>query len=257
MKIALAFSGGGVRATVFHLGVLARLARQDLLGNVKIVSSVSGGSLAAGLVFASAGYRWPDSSEYLHDVVPRVLSLLTTRNLQWSFALQSFLLPWRLASGRASVLGDAIERQWGIQGSLADLPETPQWIINATCYQTGKNWRFQRDLMGDYQTKYITQPDFRLSHALAASAAVPGLIGPLMLRAKRYQWREYRDDEWQSIAPKYKRRSLQTCLLQGRMNGRFQKTSRSTTCKSRSVAAGARAAGHPSETGCRDPKSAN
>lgn len=208
MKIALAFSGGGVRATVFHLGVLARLARQDLLGNVKIVSSVSGGSLAAGLVFASAGYRWPDSSEYLHEVVPRVLSLLTTRNLQWSFALQSLLLPWRLATGRASVLGDAIERQWGIHGSLADLPQTPHWIINATCYQTGKNWRFQRDLMGDYQSKYIVDPDFRLSYALAASAAVPGLIGPLMIRSKRYQWSEYRDDQWQSIEPKYKRLHL-------------------------------------------------
>ncbi|QDS94446.1 Patatin-like phospholipase [Roseimaritima multifibrata] len=208
MKIALAFSGGGVRATVFHLGVLARLARQDLLGNVKIVSSVSGGSLAAGLVFASAGYRWPDSSEYLHDVVPRVLSLLTTKNLQWSYALKSLLLPWRLASGRAALLGDAIESQWGIRGSLADLPESPEWIINATCYQTGKNWRFQRHLMGDYQTKYITDPDFSLSHALAASAAVPGLIGPLVIRSRRYRWSEYRDDRWRSIEPKYRRLHL-------------------------------------------------
>ncbi|TWU19755.1 patatin-like phospholipase family protein [Allorhodopirellula heiligendammensis] len=208
MKIALAFSGGGVRATVFHLGVLARLARQDLLGNVKIVSSVSGGSLAAGLVFASSGYQWPGSAEYLHEVVPRVLSLLTTRNLQRSFALQSLLLPWRLVAGRAAVLGDAIERQWGIEGALADLPESPHWIINATCYQTGKNWRFQRDLMGDYQTKYITQPDFRLSHALAASAAVPGLIGPLVVRSQRYRWSEYRADQWQPIAPRYKRLHL-------------------------------------------------
>ncbi len=208
MKIALAFSGGGVRATVFHLGVLARLARQDLMGNVKIVSSVSGGSLAAGLVFASAGFRWPGSAEYLHDVVPRILSVLTTRNLQWSFALQSLLLPWRLVSGRAAVLGDALERQWGISGNLADLPISPRWIINATCYQTGKNWRFQRDLMGDYQTKYINQPDFRLSHALAASAAVPGLIGPLIVRSRRHKWSEFRDGDWQHISPAYKRLHL-------------------------------------------------
>lgn len=204
MKIALAFSGGGVRATVFHLGVLARLARQDLMGDVKIVSSVSGGSLAAGLVFAATGYRWPTSEQYLHDVVPQCLSILTSRDVQRTYVLKSLLRPWRLVSGRASVLGDALESDWGIMGALADLPDTPQWIINATCYQTGKNWRFQRDLMGDYQTKYITDPDFRLSQALAASAAVPGLIGPLRIRSRRYQWSEYRGDDWQPISPKYK-----------------------------------------------------
>ncbi|MFK8114145.1 MAG: patatin-like phospholipase family protein [Rubripirellula sp.] len=204
MKIALAFSGGGVRATVFHLGVLARLARQDLMGSVKIVSSVSGGSLAAGLVFASSGFRWPGSEEYLHEVVPRCLSVLTTRNVQRTYMLKSLMFPWRLVSGRASVLGDALESRWGISGSLADLPIAPRWIINATCYQTGKNWRFQRDLMGDYQTKYITDPDFRLSHALAASAAVPGLIGPLRIRSKQHQWSEFRGDDWQPIEPKYK-----------------------------------------------------
>ncbi len=204
MRIALAFSGGGVRATVFHLGVLARLARQDLLGNVKIVSSVSGGSLAAGLVFASADFRWPSSEEYLHQVVPRCLRILTTRNVQRTYVLKSLLRPWRLASGRASVLGDAMERDWGITQSLADLPIAPQWIINATCYQTGKNWRFQREVMGDYQTKYVTDPEFRLSHALAASAAVPGLIGPLLLRSQNHLWSEFRDGDWHRIAPKYR-----------------------------------------------------
>ncbi|MEM9643427.1 MAG: patatin-like phospholipase family protein [Planctomycetota bacterium] len=208
MKISLAFSGGGVRATVFHLGVLARLARQDLLGNVKIISSVSGGSLAVGLVFASAGYRWPSSSQYLDEVVPECLSMLTRCNLQQTYVLKSLLKPWRLLSGRASVLGDAMERDWGITQQLNDLPISPRWIINATCYQTGKNWRFERERMGDYQTKYVYHPDFRLSHALAASAAVPGLIGPLRLRSNRHQWGEYRDGEWSSIIPKYSRLHL-------------------------------------------------
>lgn len=208
MKIALAFSGGGVRATVFHLGVLARLARENLMGNVKTISSVSGGSLAVGLVFASTGNRWPGSAEYLHDVVPKIHTLLTKRNLQLTFVIKSIMFPWRLMSGRASVLGDELERQWRIGGTLADLPISPRWIINATCYQTGKNWRFQRDVMGDYQTKYVTNPDFRLSNALAASAAVPGLIGPLIVRSRRHQWYEYSDDQWKEISPEYKRLHL-------------------------------------------------
>ena len=77
-------------------------------------------------------------------------------------------------------------------------------MINATCSQTGKNWRFHRDAMGDYQAKYVRDPDFRLSHALAASAAVPGLIGPLRIRSRQFQWSEHRGETWQEISPKYK-----------------------------------------------------
>ncbi|WP_168565524.1 patatin-like phospholipase family protein [Crateriforma spongiae] len=208
MKIALAFSGGGVRATVFHLGVLARLARQDLLGNVSTLSSVSGGSLAAGLVLSRSGYRWPSSEEYLRHVVPEIHQLLTTQDVQRSFVFKSLTFPWRLARGRASVLGDTLRRHWGIDGKLADLPESPRIIINATCYQTGKNWRFQRDVMGDYQTKYVRNPDFRLSHALAASAAVPGLIGSLVVKTRDHRWAEHQQDRWQVVEPGYKRLNL-------------------------------------------------
>lgn len=207
-NIGLAFSGGGVRATVFHLGVLARLARQDLFQNVRVISSVSGGSLAVGLVFAAAGNRWPQSDQYLHAVVPKCLHTLTTKNVQRQYVINSLLRPWQLISGRASVLGDTLSSQWGIHGHLSDLPESPRWFINATCYQTGKNWRFQRDLMGDYQTKYVVNPSFRLAHALATSAAVPGLIGPKVIRAHDHQWSEHGKEGWKSISPKYKQLHL-------------------------------------------------
>jgi predicted acylesterase/phospholipase RssA len=44
-KVGLALSGGGFRASFFHLGVLARLAELDLLRNVEVLSTVSGGSV--------------------------------------------------------------------------------------------------------------------------------------------------------------------------------------------------------------------
>ena len=203
MRIGLAFSGGGVRATVFHLGVLARLARRDLLRHVDTVSSVSGGSLAVGLVLASSGGRWPGSAEYLSEVVPECLHRLTARDVQRSYVWKCLARPWRLTMGRASVLGDVLERCWGIHGSLADLPESPRWLINATCYQTGKNWRFERESMGDYRCKYVANPDFRISQALSASAAVPGLIGPLRLRTGRFQWGEPDGDQWRNVSPRY------------------------------------------------------
>jgi predicted acylesterase/phospholipase RssA len=44
-KLGLALSGGGFRASLFHIGVLARLAEQDLLRRVEVLSCVSGGSI--------------------------------------------------------------------------------------------------------------------------------------------------------------------------------------------------------------------
>ena len=44
-KVGLALSGGGFRASLFHLGVLARLAEIDVLRSVEVLSTVSGGSI--------------------------------------------------------------------------------------------------------------------------------------------------------------------------------------------------------------------
>jgi predicted acylesterase/phospholipase RssA len=44
-KIGLALSGGGFRASLFHIGVLAYLAEKDLLRHVEVLSCVSGGSI--------------------------------------------------------------------------------------------------------------------------------------------------------------------------------------------------------------------
>ena len=44
-KVGLALSGGGFRASFYHLGVLARLAEVDALRGVEVLSTVSGGSI--------------------------------------------------------------------------------------------------------------------------------------------------------------------------------------------------------------------
>jgi predicted acylesterase/phospholipase RssA len=44
-RIGLALSGGGFRASLFHIGVLARLAEVDLLRGIGFLSCVSGGSI--------------------------------------------------------------------------------------------------------------------------------------------------------------------------------------------------------------------
>ncbi|HKN83935.1 MAG TPA: tetratricopeptide repeat-containing protein [Pyrinomonadaceae bacterium] len=44
-KVGLALSGGGFRAALFHIGVLARLAELDVLRRVEVLSCVSGGAI--------------------------------------------------------------------------------------------------------------------------------------------------------------------------------------------------------------------
>ncbi len=44
-KVGLGLSGGGFRASLFHIGVLARLAELDALRHVEVISCVSGGSI--------------------------------------------------------------------------------------------------------------------------------------------------------------------------------------------------------------------
>jgi predicted acylesterase/phospholipase RssA/MinD-like ATPase involved in chromosome partitioning or flagellar assembly len=44
-KVGLGLSGGGFRAALFHIGVLARLAELDVLRRVEVLSCVSGGSI--------------------------------------------------------------------------------------------------------------------------------------------------------------------------------------------------------------------
>ncbi|NOT13399.1 MAG: patatin family protein [Methylococcaceae bacterium] len=50
-KLGLALSGGGFRAALFHIGVLARMAELDLLRHVQVLSTVSGGSIVGAMYY--------------------------------------------------------------------------------------------------------------------------------------------------------------------------------------------------------------
>ena len=80
-NLGLALSGGGVRAAVFHLGVLRYLAERGVMERVTHLSTVSGGSLIVAAVITTSGMKWPSSPRYLEGVYPALRQLLTTRDL--------------------------------------------------------------------------------------------------------------------------------------------------------------------------------
>ncbi len=139
MEIGLALSGGGIRAAVFHLGVLRRLADEGLLESVTEVSTVSGGSLAMAALMSKAGMQWPRSADYRDRLYSELRDLLTTSDL-FSFKAIGWAglirFNHHLLSQRARVLAELLVTRWGIDGAIRDLPVRPVWWINATCLET-------------------------------------------------------------------------------------------------------------------------
>jgi NTE family protein len=68
-------------------------------------------------------------------------------------------------------------------------------MINATCYETGRNWRFERFRMGDYRFGYSNNTNIPLSDAVASSAGFPGLIGSLALDTTSASWFKYSEGQ--------------------------------------------------------------
>jgi NTE family protein len=191
MKIGLALSGGGVRATVFHLGVLKRIADSPRWADITFLSTVSGGSLCLALVFEKAGRCWPAATQFSDHCLPEIRTLLTSCDLEGQYKKMLFTQPWLFLRGRASVIARLIRKHWGITSNVSQMPDSPRWEICATSYETGKNWRFSKRRMGDYLANYVIAPEFPLAEAAAASAAVPGVIGPLRIKTAGYRWHKY------------------------------------------------------------------
>lgn len=189
--IALALSGGGIRAMVFHLGVLQCLAEKQLLEQVSHVSTVSGGSLILGLIFQESGMKWPSSLEYLQDILPALKKKLCSHSLIGGMVRQLRYprnLPYLFS--RANLVAGALREEWGVSGQLKDLPVSPEWSINGTTAETGKRFRFKRNDLGDYMIGYASTNSFALAEALAVSAAFPGGIGPLVFNVKGFEWKK-------------------------------------------------------------------
>lgn len=210
LKIGIALSGGGVRAAVFHLGVLGRLAEDGLLEQITRISTVSGGTLVTGLIYSIAGNRWPTSDFYLNKCLVQTQHYLTETDIPCRAFFRGASHPIALIQRRANLISKSMQDCWGISGSLSDIPPEPRWILNATTYESGKNWRFiPQRRMGDYIVNYVEKPEIRLTDAMAASAAYPGLIGPLVLNTKKFSWFKFDERQKQiDTQPRFKKLRL-------------------------------------------------
>jgi NTE family protein len=187
--LALTFSGGGFRATLTALGVVRYLADTGLLSDVRFISSVSGGSIANGMLACNwAALREQGfSNESVNAlVIDPVVKSISTSSLKLELARNL----WKAVgtTTRTDLLINALDRRFFKQQTLADLDPQCRFIFNAASLTTGVRFAFERDVLGDYVTGFAStaRTGVGVSRAVAASAAVPGAFAPVRVRGIRF-----------------------------------------------------------------------
>lgn len=178
--MGLCLSGGGYRAMIFHTGVLWRLYETGLLLKLKRISSVSGGSITAGLL----ALKWKKLignlnrfDEEFNTEIVKPLRALASKTIDAPGIIFGVLLPGRVSDRITRAYEDYL---FG-DATLQDLPDSPRFVINATNVQSAALWRFSKPYMGDYRVGLIKNPTTRLSQAVCASSAFPPVLSPMEL----------------------------------------------------------------------------
>lgn len=204
LRIALALSGGGFRASLFHLGALRRLNDAGLLSRLTAISSVSGGSITNGLLATKWPSLTPDSDGRFTNFareVERPLLQFCGKNLRNHPLLFGRFNPlkWKdLATRDYSVTNLLAERyEADLLGHakmslLRDIKSGggPSFIFCATNMQTGVNWVFDDSRIGDYIAGYTFKPDMPLGIPVATSSAFPIAFPPLTVNLAGLPWRD-------------------------------------------------------------------
>jgi predicted acylesterase/phospholipase RssA len=196
-KIGLALSGGGFRATLYHLGLVRFLRDAGLLSQVTHITSVSGGSIIA----AHLALNWDlytGSAKEFEQAAAKLIAFtrLDARNrVVRRFPLGLLLRGPRRLLGlsnrqltRTGLLENQYQKHLYGDKSLFELPERPELHILSTNLSEGCLCSFNRDGLwmmkdkgGSSQIERIRVGLMTVAMAVTASSAFPGFFPPLEL----------------------------------------------------------------------------
>ncbi len=194
----LALSGGGYRATLFHLGALWRLNEFGYLAKLASVDSVSGGSILAaylGMKWSSLTFDGSGVASNFDKLIVSPVRKFCSISLDVPTLLRGILTPWKLRRP-----GNLLERAYRLKlygdATLQDLPSTPAFVIHSTDLIDAKPFSFSRSEAGRFLDVTIEDPQIRLSQCVAASSAFPPVFSPYKLVVSKAQGRilQYRRD---------------------------------------------------------------
>jgi predicted acylesterase/phospholipase RssA len=199
-KLGLALSGGGFRATLFHLGVVRFLRDAGALRDVTDIAAVSGGSiLAAHLVLNWDQYNGDD--QQFDQAAAQIVKFVQfdvrnhiVRRLPLLYGL-SFLAKRMPGHPQGLTANAILERYYArfLYGDrcLYELPEKPSLHILATNVSNGGLSVFNRDGLFIQQRAGAGAPEFErisgqmaaIARVVGASSAFPGFFPPVAIRA--------------------------------------------------------------------------
>jgi NTE family protein len=186
-KGALALSGGGFRATLFHIGSICRLNELGLLAQLERISSVSGGSITAGLLASKWSKLKRDANKFTDlgkEVVEPLREFCTRRVDEHAIAVGTLSPFATIGDKLAELYADALVGNLTMQ----DLPDKPQFVFNATNLQTGRLVRIQKVRLADYSIGEIHNPRVPLAKAMAASSAFSPILSPVTIDCALSDW---------------------------------------------------------------------
>jgi len=191
-KIAMSMSGGGYRASAFHLGALSYLNKlryedRPLLDNLKMISTVSGGSIT-GIVYAikkQQGYSFEKCYEFLLnqlkeiDLIREGIEKLNP-NANWQTPTKNKNLINAFAE-----LYDKYLTHGKTLASLQAGTGLDTFVFNSTDFKNAIDFRF-KDCRSGYSGNFPTQIDpdlageIKLSDIMASSSCFPGGFEPMI-----------------------------------------------------------------------------
>lgn len=191
----LSLSGGGFRAAFFHLGALHALAAQGRLRELKLLVTISGGSIAAGFFlqeWLAAVRHGPVGDQELAQCALRAQQVLFRKSrhnprlrvMASVRALSSGLVRNEFGFSQAMA---RINRRW--LAGLHRVTSTglwpaalPEWRIACSDYAQGNRCVVvlgDRGLPRQLDAGYLTMNDLPIARAIASSSAVPGVFEPI------------------------------------------------------------------------------
>ena len=173
---------------LFHLGALWRLNEFGYLKKLTRISSVSGGSITAGVL----GFKWAKLAFNANGVatnfeaeVVQPIRTLANKTIDEGSIIGGIFLPGSIADK----VTDAYRKHLFGSATLQDLPnDPPRFVINATNVQTGALFRFSKPYLADYRVGRVLNAKIELAVAVAASSAFPPILSPLKLELDASAW---------------------------------------------------------------------
>ncbi|KAK2785635.1 hypothetical protein FQN52_008322 [Onygenales sp. PD_12] len=166
-RTALCLSGGAT-FSYYHFGVVKALLNNDVLPD--IISGTSGGALIAALVAT----RTNDELKQL--LVPALAHKITACHDPF----QTWIKRWWRTGARFDAVDWAEKCSWFCKGSTTFLEAYQQTgrILNVSCVPSDPH-------SPTILANYLTSPNCVIWSAVIASAAVPGILNPVVLMEKK------------------------------------------------------------------------